>query len=112
MGLAACYAACAMTARREWIRYLGLGGLVLVCLGLLGLAAWQLVQLERQMRIGATENMIWVFGQAQIEALNLALALSDEAVPQQVHTRFDILLSRLTLLEGGPQRRFLEDAGI
>ncbi|MFG6584965.1 sensor histidine kinase [Sulfitobacter sp. 1A12779] len=101
-----------MTTRQEWIRYLGLGGLVLVCLGLLGLAAWQLVQLERQMRIGASENMIWVFGQAQIEALNLALALSDEAPPQQIQTRFDVLLSRLTLLEEGPQRRFLEDAGI
>lgn len=101
-----------MTGPREWIRYLGLGGLVLICLGLLGLAAWQLVQLERQMRIDATENMIWVFGQTQIEALNLALALSDEAAPQQVQTRFDVLLSRLTLLEGGPQRRFLEDAGI
>lgn len=101
-----------MTTRQEWIRYLGLGGLVLVCLGLLGLAAWQLVQLERQMRIGASENMIWVFGQAQIEALNLALALSDEAPPQKIQTRFDVLLSRLTLLEEGPQRRFLEDAGI
>ncbi|MDD9709773.1 hypothetical protein PVW53_21135 [Seohaeicola sp. SP36] len=43
-----------MTTRQEWIRYLGLGGLVLVCLGLLGLAAWQLVQLERQMRIGVS----------------------------------------------------------
>lgn len=101
-----------MTARREWIRYLGLGGLVLVCLGFLGLAAWQLVGLERQMRIDATENMIWVFGQAQIEALNLALALSDGAASQQVQTRFDVLLSRLMLLEDGPQRRFLEDAGI
>lgn len=101
-----------MTGPREWIRYLGLGGLVLICLGLLGLAAWQLVQLERQMRIDATENMIWVFGQAQIEALNLALALSDETAPQQVQTRFDVLLSRLTLLEEGPQHRFLEDAGI
>ncbi|SHM42647.1 His Kinase A (phospho-acceptor) domain-containing protein [Paracoccus solventivorans] len=101
-----------MTTRQEWIRYLGLGGLVLVCLGLLGLAAWQLVQLERQMRIGASENMIWVFGQAQIEALNLALTLSDEAAAQQIQTRFDVLLSRLTLLEEGPQRRFLEDAGV
>lgn len=101
-----------MTGPGAWIRYLGLGGLVLICLGLLGLAAWQLVQLERQMRIDATENIIWVFGQTQIEALNLALALSDKAAPQQVQTRFDVLLSRLTLLEEGPQHRFLEDAGI
>lgn len=101
-----------MTGRREWKRYLWLGGLVFVCLGFLGLAGWQLVQLERQMRIDATENMIWVFGQAQIEAVNLALALADEAAPAQIETRFDVLLSRLALLEEGPQRRFLEDAGL
>lgn len=101
-----------MTGPREWIRYLGLGGLVMICLSFLGLAAWQLVQLERQMRISATENMIWVFSQTQIEALNLALALSEGAAPQQVLTRFDVLVSRLTLLEEGPQRRFLEGAGL
>lgn len=101
-----------MTGTGGRARYLWLGGLVAICLGLLGLAAWQLVVLERQMRIAATENMIWVFGQTQIEALNLALALSDEAAPQQIQTRFDILVSRLTLLEDGPQRRFLENAGV
>ena len=101
-----------MTGTGGRARYLWLGGLVAICLGLLGLAAWQLVVLERQMRIAATENMIWVFSQTQIEALNLALALSDEAALQQIQTRFDVLLSRLTLLEEGPQRRFLEDAGI
>lgn len=101
-----------MTGTGGRARYLWLGGLVAICLGLLALAAWQLVVLERQMRIAATENMIWVFGQTQIEALNLALALSDEAAPQQIQTRFDILVSRLTLLDDGPQRRFLEEAGI
>ena len=101
-----------MTGTGGRARYLWLGGLVAICLGLLALAAWQLVVLERQMRIAATENMIWVFGQTQIEALNLALALSDEAAPQQIQTRFDILVSRLTLLEDGPQRRFLENAGV
>lgn len=93
-------------------RYLWLGGLVLLCLGLLALAAWQLVLVERQMRISATENMIWIFGQTQIEALNLSLALSEGAGPGQVQNRFDLLVSRLTLLEQGPQRRFLEAAGL
>ena len=93
-------------------RYLWPGALVLVCLGLLGLAAGQLVALERQIRVSATENMIWIFGQTQAEALNLALALSGDADPQAIQTRFDLLLSRLTLLEQGPQRRFLESAGL
>lgn len=93
-------------------RFLGMGGLVLVCLGLLGLAAWHLVALERQMRISATENMIWIFGQTQAEALHLALALSDGADPAAVGTRFDLLLSRLGLLDQGPQRRFLQAAGV
>ena len=37
MGLAACRTACAMTTRQEWIRYLGLGGLVLILLGVSGI---------------------------------------------------------------------------
>lgn len=93
-------------------RYFWPGTLVLICLGLLGFAAWQLLVLERQIRVSATENMIWIFGQTQAEAFSLALALSEGGDTQEIQTRFNLLVSRLTLLEQGPQRRFLETADL
>ncbi|WP_158234190.1 sensor histidine kinase [Oceaniglobus indicus] len=76
------------------------------------LAAANIARLERQMQISATENMTWIFGQTQIEALNLAAALSDGAEDDLIQLRFDLLVSRLNLLRDGPQWRFLQEAGL
>ena len=48
-------------------RYAGLGALIVVCLGLLVVAAANIIRIERQMQISATQNMTWIFGQTQIE---------------------------------------------
>ena len=94
------------------LRYGGLAALIVACMGLLLIAAVNIVRIERQMQISATENMTWIFGQTQIEALNLAAALSDDADPAEVQLRFDLLVSRLNLLRDGPQWRFLSEAGL
>lgn len=94
------------------LRYGGLAALIVGCMGLLLIAAVNIVRIERQMQISATENMTWIFGQTQIEALNLAAALSDDADPTEVQLRFDLLVSRLNLLRDGPQWRFLSEAGL
>lgn len=94
------------------LRYVSLAALIVACMGLLLIAAVNILRIERQMQISATENMTWIFGQTQIEALNLAAALSDDADPAEVQLRFDLLVSRLNLLRDGPQWRFLSEAGL
>lgn len=69
------------------LRYGGLAALILACIGLLTVAAVNIVRIERQMQISATENMTWIFGQTQIEALNLAAALSSDADPADATDR-------------------------
>lgn len=93
-------------------RYGGLGALIVVCLGLLVVAAVNIIRIERQMQISATQNMTWIFGQTQIEALSLSAALSSEARIEEVPLRYDLLVSRLNLLRDGPQWRFLSEAGL
>jgi len=101
-----------MTWRPGMIRYGGLGALVICCLGLLVMAGINIVRVERQMQISATENMTWIFGQTQVEALTLAATLAAGADEAEVQRRFDLLMSRLTLLRDGPQWRFLQEAGL
>lgn len=93
-------------------RYSGLGALIVVCLGLLVIAASNIIRIERQMQISATQNMTWIFGQTQIEALSLSAALSNDANSDVVLLRYDLLVSRLNLLRDGPQWRFLSEAGL
>lgn len=93
-------------------RYAGLGALILVCLGLLVIAAANIIRIERQMQISATQNMTWIFGQTQIEALSLSAALSSDASSSEVLLRYDLLVSRLNLMRDGPQWRFLSEAGL
>ena len=93
-------------------RYVGLGALIVVCLGLLVVAAANIIRIERQMQISATQNMTWIFGQTQIEALSLSAALSNDANSDEVLLRYDLLVSRLNLLRDSPQWRFLSEAGL
>lgn len=101
-----------MTLRGDVIRYGGLTALVMCCLGLLVMAAVNIVRVERQMQISAAENMTWIFGQTQIEVLTLAATLAGRAEEAEVQRRFDLLVSRLNLLRDGPQWRFLQEAGL
>lgn len=101
-----------MKLRPGLIRYGGLSALVVCCLGLLVMAAINIVRVERQMQLSAAENMIWIFGQTQIEVLSLAAALAEGAEETEVERQFDLLVSRLNLLRDGPQWRFMQEAGL
>jgi signal transduction histidine kinase len=105
-----------MTRAGPFLRSYG-GPVLLIglCVGLLIFALWRLAVIERDMRIEATENMLWVISQTQMEALRLDKALSDHARgvgdEDRVVLRYALLLSRLDLLLQGPQQRYLERIG-
>lgn len=83
-----------------------------IFLGALIFALAQSSSLERDMRIAATQNMLWVVTQTQMEIYALALAVS---VPDRdadaVAQRYDLAVSRLNLMQQGPQARYLEALG-
>ncbi len=98
--------------RSKWASYAPLLLLLLIFLGALGFALAKSSALEREMRIAATQNMLWVVTQTQMELLVLTLAASspvgDDA---EIARRFDLTLARLNLMSQGPQARYLDDIG-
>ncbi|MFP4137419.1 MAG: sensor histidine kinase [Halomonas sp.] len=71
-------------------------------------------QVEQDMRNTVSENMLWVVTQAQVASHRLdeavhRLALGDEDVDPEL--RYDVLSSRLVLMNEGPQRRYLAELG-
>ncbi|WP_114966142.1 sensor histidine kinase [Alkalilacustris brevis] len=86
--------------------------LLLVCLGPLAFALAQTSALERDMRIAATENMLWVVTQTQMESLSLtAAAAASDQTEAAVDHRYDMTLARLNLLQQGPQQRYMQKLG-
>lgn len=83
-------------------------------IAILAFALIRLVQVEQEMRSNVNENMLWVITQAQVASHRL-----DEAIHRRIlgdgdaqpSLQFDVLVSRLVLLNEGPQRRYLEDLG-
>lgn len=75
----------------------------------------KLVETERDMRVDASENMLWVIAQTQREALRLDATVARRAAGMETdgdfRLRFDMLLSRLSLLSEGPQARVLAKLG-
>lgn len=92
--------------------YAPLVPLLLVFLGPLAYVLAKTSALERDMRIAATENMLWVVTQTQMELLALTLAAaSPERDADTITRRYDLTLSRLNLVREGPQARYLERLG-
>ncbi|APX94882.1 two-component sensor histidine kinase [Halomonas sp. 1513] len=82
--------------------------------GLLTFSLVRLIQVEQDMRSNVSENMLWVISQAQVASHRLdeevhRLTLGDPAARPAL--RYDVLTSRLVLLDEGPQRRYLEALG-
>ncbi len=86
---------------------------VLVCAVLLIFALWRLLDQEAELRGTAADNMLWTISQAQVAAYRLDAALGrarqDDVDDETLRLRYDVLLSRMELLEGGPQQRYLDD---
>lgn len=88
---------------------------VVVFAVLLTFSLIRMFEIENAMRVEAEQNMLWVLHQSEVAALRLsetaALADLGEATPDDLSLRFDLLVSRFSLLNDGPQRRFLESTG-
>ncbi len=72
---------------------------------------------ERQMRLEAGQNMVWVLSQSQREVLRLEAAvarhLAGLSLPNgDLELYFDLLLSRLNLLDQIPQQLALQGLGL
>lgn len=82
---------------------------------LLAFSLMRLSDIERDMRIEATQNMLWVISRAHISSLQLSAAAAEHVTGRssstQMELRYNVFLSRLALLDDGPQRRRMEDLG-
>lgn len=82
---------------------------LLIALGSLAFALAKTSAMERDMRIAATQNMLWVVTQTQMEVMALALSTAaPNADADDIAQRYDLTLARLNLLLQGPQARYLE----
>ncbi|MBI6629111.1 sensor histidine kinase [Pontibaca salina] len=88
---------------------------VVVFAVLLTFSLSRMSEIENAMRVEAEQNMLWVLHQSEVAALRLAEITAradlDEAEPDDIALRFDILVSRIALLNDGPQRRFMDKLG-
>ncbi|WP_449396470.1 ATP-binding protein [Devosia riboflavina] len=96
--------------RREVI---AVGIAVLAFVILLAFSLTRLVQIERTTHSSSGEGIIWALSQTQFEIHRLILATTPghAASPDDIALRFDILLSRLELLQSGPMAEQLATAG-
>lgn len=82
---------------------------IAIFVALLAFSLMRLSEIERDMRIEATQNMLWVISRAHIASLQLGEAVAHgRPVPE---VRHNVFLSRLALLDDGPQRRQMEELG-
>src|SRR5690606_8545281 len=94
-------------------------GIPIIAIGvfaaLLAFSLTRLSQIERDMRIEATQNMLWVVSRAHVASLSLSEAVARRALGQtsgsDVELSYNIFLSRLALLNEGPQLRRMEALG-
>ena len=88
---------------------------IVVFIVLLAFSLLRLSGTERDMRIEASQNMLWVISRAHVASLQLSEAAArhtaDETGRSALALRYNVFLSRLTLLDDGPQRRQMEDLG-
>lgn len=82
---------------------------------LLAFSLIRLSEVERDMRIEATQNMLWVISRAHVSSLQLGEAVAkhalDEIDQSELELRYNVFLSRLALLDDGPQRRHMDALG-
>lgn len=96
--------------RIYWLPLVAIGLFIL----LLFFSLLRLSGVEKDMRSNVDENMLWVITQAQIAGHHLQEAVlrhamdKPDARPEQ---RLDVLYSRLTLMDQGPQRRYIQALG-
>src|SRR5690554_3658060 len=75
---------------------------------LIGYSLLRIASIERDMRIEATQNMLWVVSRAQVAGLQLIAAGVERGLVEidqsALELHHNVFLSRLALLDDGPQR--------
>lgn len=90
---------------------------ILVLTLLLTVTLFRLADIQRAMRNNVSANMVWVISQAHIESLMLRDAVQQRLIDPEIPSddltlRYQILLSRIGVLNDGPQKRALEAIGM
>lgn len=105
-----------MTRRRDLVAYAVAGVAIVAFAILLAFALLRLAETEAEMRQNEGDNMLWAISRAQSAALLLDSAVSRQtSLPQtdaEVERRYNVVLSRLTLLSEGPQLRYMGELGL
>ncbi|MDR9440531.1 MAG: HAMP domain-containing sensor histidine kinase [Halomonas sp.] len=104
-----------MPGLRRFPAYLVTSLAILAFTAFLAFALIRLFQVEKDMRDNVDENMLWVVTQAQVASHRLDQAVNRRALgdtDEDPELRLDILSSRLTLMDDGPQRRYLAARGL
>ena len=105
-----------MTRRNDLAAYVIAGTAIVVFAILLIFALIRLAGTEAEMRENEGDNMLWAISRAHVSALLLDAEITRKAgVPEsttEVERRYNVLLSRLTLLTEGPQLRYMSELGL
>lgn len=83
---------------------------------LLTVTLFRLADIQRGMRNNVNANMVWVIYQTHIESLMLETAIQQQIIEpntkDDIAFRYQMLLSRINLLNDGPQQRALQGIGM
>lgn len=103
------------TNRRAIIGYVLPGCAIVAFAVLLGFALMRLSVTEAETRRSVTDNMVWVLERTRSTTLLLDKAVASDVANMPDDTdrtlQYDLLLSRLSQLQEGPQARHLEEIG-
>lgn len=82
---------------------------------LLAFSLLRLYDIEHEMGIEASPNMLWVVSRAHVSSLRLSTTINrfviNDSSSSQLMRNYDVFLSRLNLLEVAPQRRRIKALG-
>lgn len=105
-----------MTRRNDIVAYVIAGAAIVAFAILLVFALVRLAGTEAEMRENEGDNMLWAISRAHVAALLLDAEITRKAGLQETGTevgrRYNVLLSRLTLLTEGPQLRYMSELDI
>ncbi|MDD9727565.1 HAMP domain-containing sensor histidine kinase [Roseovarius sp. SK2] len=95
----------------------GVAGTAIVAFAvLLVFALLRLIDTEAEMRKNEGDNMLWAISQTQSAALlldsDIARKVGVPGATTDLERRYNVLLSRLTLLSEGPQLRYMGELGL
>ena len=104
-----------MMRRNDLLAYIIAGAAIFAFVVLLIFALFRLTDTKARMHESETASMLWATSQAHLAVILLDADIARRAgVPKSqtdVEKRYNVALSRLTLLSEGPQRRYMSDLG-